>query len=93
MIIIELKLRCLVCIRNASSYSMYNTIERNVLGINFRIQKLACNRLESTRKVEESIKSVKRIKIFVDNNIDNTKLMSKYMDSVQPIINRMNNTI
>ena len=61
--------------------------------VNFCTQELACERLESTQKVEEYAHKVQSIKEFIDKNRDNTKLIKEYLDSVQPTMNKINNAV
>lgn len=55
-IIIELKLEYLVLIKNASSNSICDLVERKIGAINFGLWILAYNWEESTIKVETAIK-------------------------------------
>ena len=94
VIMLELNLEHIVSIRNAGGCSTYNPCERNIGGINFGLQVMACDREESTDEVENAIISSKSIKSFVDKNKkSNPRLINDYMKSVQPCIDKINKTI
>ena len=94
VIMLELNLEHIVSIRNAGGCSTYNPCERNIGGINFGLQVMACDREESTDEVENAIISSKSIKSFVNKNKNsNPRLINDYMKSVQPCIDKINKTI
>ena len=94
IIMIELKLEHIVSIRNAGSCLIYNPAERNIAGINFGLQVMACDREEASEEVEKAMQSSKSIKAFIDKNrIANPRLANDYMKCVNPCIKRINDTI
>lgn len=68
MIMIECQLEHLACAKNTGGCSICNPSERLMGGINFCMQGIACERLESTAEVEEGTREAKSIREFVTKN-------------------------
>ena len=92
MIMVGLELELLVLMKNAVGSSVHNPVEKNIGSCDFGIQNLNCTRLDSTNKVEDKPKQAKSIKQFVVRNSYDKGLMKDYLDSVQPVIDEINNT-
>ena len=61
--------------------------------MNFGLQTLVHNQLESIHKVEERIRKAKSVKDFVEANRDNKEILKAYSVYIQPTIDKINNVI
>lgn len=60
--------------------------------MNLGLQVITCYKEEDSKELEYTISKVKNIKQFVKDNSNNQKLINDYMTSIQPMINKINNT-